>query len=166
MIKRFLSFETVMIAGILLFSGLFFGWTYTFPETAALLPRLVSFVMICLALLYIVIKVVEAKKPQDSRQRKEKFGQEESEGRSDLNQGISWQISSLLMFGFMVLIYLLGFGPATFICGVMVPYLLGYRNYMVAVPFAAGMTAIIVLGFGKLFMIPLPVGLLWEFILK
>lgn len=160
--KRTLSFETAMIAGLLLFAGIFFGWTYTFPATAALLPRLVSFAMIGLTLLHIVTKVVKTKTAKGSRQQKEKIMQEKSGEESDHTPGMNWRISSLLMLGFMVLIYLIGFGPATFVSSLTVPYLLGYRNYKVVVPFAAGMTAIIILGFGKLFMIPLPVGLLWE----
>lgn len=155
-----------MIAGILLFAGVFFGWTYTFPATAALLPRLISFAMICLTLLHIITQWVKVKKAKGFRQKEEKDRRERSEEKPDRTRGMNWQVSSLLMIGFMVLIFLIGFGPATFVSSLTVPYLLGYRNYKVVVPFAAGMSAIIALGFGKVLMIPLPVGLLWELISK
>jgi len=164
--KQYLNLETGMIVAMLLFGGIFFGSTYTFPETAALLPRIISSFMLFSVLLYIVVKRFGSKKPPAAQQQKEQVKPEERAEKSNRSQGINWYISSLLMFCFFALVYLTGFEFATFAYGAIIPYLLGYRNYKMIFLFATGMTAIIILVFGRLFMIPLPAGLLWELLSK
>ena len=64
----------------------------------------------------------------------------------------------------MGLISLIGFGAASLVFGIALPYYGGYRRMKVVIPVALGMTIGLVV-IGRLFNIPLPEGL-WMTLLQ
>ena len=159
------NLEFLLAFGLIGFAILFFCLSFTFGRTAALLPRLVSFVMICLGLLHagkVVFAVWESRKKYEnsaaSMQVKAKGGVHGAD-----RMGVSFML--LLMVGYVLLVYLVGFGFPTFCYAVALPYLTGYRVHKVIFPFAVAMVVLIIFVFGHLFMVPLPQGLLFLYFL-
>ena len=71
-------------------------------------------------------------------------------------------VGSIIVY--MGLIFLIGFGAASLVFGIALPYYGGYRRMKVVIPVALGMTIGLVV-IGRLFNIPLPEGL-WTALLQ
>lgn len=152
-----LKFETFAVGAIALFSGLFFLQTYQYGRRAALFPRVVSLTILFLTGVFIVSRIRRAMvKPPSKKETASVVQSEISQAR-----GVNWLLTLSAATGYCALIYLIGFGPATFFYVVTHLYLAGYPRRTVTFLFALAMAIIIVVT-GYLFTVPLPEGLLME----
>lgn len=158
------EFALLIIIGGLAVS--FFAQTFTYPGTiAGLFPRIVSTIVILMVLFLLVAKF--RSKSAASESDEELLDDEEvgTWGKSVSKHALpvmNWKISVLLMLGYFVLIYLIGFGIGTFLYAVAIPLLLQYKNKLVAVVFALVTAVALIVLFGTLFYVPLPQGLIFE----
>ncbi len=151
------KFETFAVGAIAVFSGLFLIQTYQYGRRAALFPRVVSFTILFLTAFFIVSRIRRTMvKPPAKKETASVI-------RTEITQagGVHWLVTLSAATGFFVLIYLIGFGPSTFFYVATHLYLAGYRRHTVTFLFALAM-AIIIVGTGYLFTIPLPQGVLVE----
>jgi hypothetical protein len=157
-----LKFETVAVATIAGFSGLFLFQTYQYGHRAALFPRVVSLTVLFLTGFFIVSRLRRAMAKQKSA-AKEEPARVKIAGELDRAAGVNWLVTLSAATAFFILIYLVGFGLATFIYVAAHLYLAGYRRHSVVFLFAMAM-AVLIVGTGYLFSIPLPQGLLVQMI--
>jgi FtsH-binding integral membrane protein len=157
--KKYLwRYETLAVGAIGLFCVIFLTQTYDYGRKAALFPRLVCFIVLFLILFYIFSRLRRMLKKGAVPSQEEPV---RTEARTEAGQpqGLKWTLTFGLAMGFCLLMYLIGFGPAT-VCYLAVhTYLAGYRKRKVIFVFALAVGAIIVF-FGRLFKIPLPDGIL------
>jgi hypothetical protein len=152
--------ETIAVGTIAVFSALFLLQTYDYGRRAALFPRLISVTILVLTALFIVSRLRRGLKRGAAAQRESLRAEVRSETRGG---GISWLLALAAASGFSALIYLIGFGFATFVYIATHLYLAAYRRHIVVFLFALAMAAVMVLT-GHLFNIQLPRGVLVEMI--
>ncbi len=161
--KYLLRFETFAVGAIALFSGLFLYQTYQYGRRAALFPRIISLTVLFLTAVFFYSRVRRIRKQTGAS---ETTVIDTNSGRScDGAEKVSWIVTLSVATAFLVLIYLIGFGPATFFYVPAHLYISGYRRHKVIFGFALAM-AILMVGSGYLFSIPLPQGVLIESILE
>lgn len=136
----------------------FLVMTRKLGRTASLFPRILSITIVVLVVYYIAEQLYLNYKLATipSRDKKDQ-AKKEAEG-DDLKTG-RWDIIMASFIIYIGLIYLIGFGMASFFYGIALPYCGGYRKMKVTIPVALGM-AILLVVLGSLFHIPLPTGLL------
>lgn len=159
--KFLLRYETVAVTVIALFCIIFLVQTFEYGRRAGLFPRLISWVVLFLILVFIVSRLRRfwksrgAPSPEETRS--------ECVTKADQPQGMKWTLTFALAMGFCILLYLVGFGPAT-VCYLSAHiYLAGYRKGRVIIVYALAV-GVIMVAFGYLFQIPLPEGILVELI--
>ncbi len=163
--KRTLSKVNFEFALLVIIGGLalvFFAQTFTYEGTiTGLFPRIVSSLVILMVAYLLVFK---SREMPGSAQDKAGDGQVGAWGKSttDLHPMMKWQVSVLLMIAYFALIYLIGFGIATFLYALAIPVLLQYKNKLVTVIFALVTAVLLVVLFGVLLYVPLPQGLIFE----
>jgi uncharacterized membrane protein YfcA len=160
---QLLKLETFAVGTIAVFSALFLLQTYEYGRRAALFPKLVSFTILFLTGCFLVSRLRRAIKRQRTEVKKKETIPVEVESEATQPAGVHWLLTLSAATGFFVLIYLVGFGPATFFYVATHLSLAGYRRHSVIALFALAM-AIIIVGTGYLFTIPLPEGVLVEMI--
>jgi hypothetical protein len=152
--------EIIAVGTIAVFSALFLLQTYDYGRRAALFPRLISVTILFLTAVFIVSRLGRGLKRAAATQRENLRPEVGSETRAG---GISWLLALAAASGFSALIYLIGFGFATFAYVATHLYLAGYRRHIVVFFFARAMAAVMVFT-GYLFNIQLPRGVLVEMI--
>ena len=157
--KKYLwRYETLAVGAIGLFSVIFLIQTYDYGRKAALFPRLVCCIVLFLILFFIVSRLRRMLKKRSVPSQEEPV-RKEVITEAGQTPGLKWTLTFGLAMGFCLLMYLIGFGPAT-VCYLAVhTYLAGYRKCKVIFLFALAVGAIMVF-FGRLFQIPLPEGIL------
>ncbi len=155
-----LRFETFAVGVIGVFSGLFLFQTYQYGRRAALFPRIISGAVLFLTRFFIGSRIRRIKKQKGLPSEKKRHRMP-VETEVAAAQGINWLLTLAAATGFFVLIYFIGFGGATFFYVTTHLYLSGYREHKVIFGFALAM-AILMVGSGYLFSIPLPWGVLVE----
>jgi FtsH-binding integral membrane protein len=157
--KKYLwRYEAVAVSAIGVFCVIFLVQTYNYGHKAALFPRLVCFFVLFLILFFIVSRLRRMLKRRGVPSQDEPI---QAEGITEAGQpqGVKWTLTFGLAMGFCLLMYLIGFGPAT-VCYLAVhTYLAGYRKVKMLFLYALAVGAIMVF-FGYLFKIPLPEGIL------
>ena len=144
----------VIIGGI---SVAFLMMTADLGRTAALFPKVLSITIIALVVLHIGVQIYLNHKntPLESPGKE---AEANNVFAGDVSKPNSWYIIIGSIGIYMGLMYLIGFGVASFVFGVALPYGNGYRRMKVVVPVSLGMTVGLVI-IGKLFDIPIPAGL-------
>jgi hypothetical protein len=163
--KKYLwRYETVAVSAIGLFCAYFLVQTYNYGHKAALFPRLVCSIVLFLILVFII----------SSLRRRSKRGEVSSQAKpvrtegiaeAGQPQGVKWTLTFGLAMGFCLLMYLIGFGLATFCYLALHTRLAGYRKGKVIFFFALAVAGIMVF-FGGLFHISLPEGILVTMIMQ
>lgn len=157
--KKYLwRYETLAVSAIGLFCVIFLIETYNYGRKAALFPRLVCFIVLFLILFFIFSRLRRLLKKEAVSAHKEPVRTEVITEVGQL-QEVRWTLTFSLAMGFCLLMYLIGFGPATVCYLAAHTYLAGYRKRRVIFLFAVAVGGIIVF-FGHLFKIPLPDGIL------
>jgi hypothetical protein len=153
---KILDLSAAVIIGVI--SVVFLLMTADLGRTAALFPKILSITIIALVVLYIGVQIyINHKNPPLKSPGKEA---EAKKGLGvDVPQSGHWYVIIGAIAIYMGLMYLIGFGVASFFFGMVLPYLGGYRRMKVIIPVALGMTVSLVV-IGRLFHIPLPTGLL------
>jgi hypothetical protein len=122
----------------------------------------VSLTVLFLTGFFIVSRLRRAMAKQKSA-AKEEPARVEIASELDQAGSVNWLVTLSAATAFFILIYLVGFGLATFIYVAAHLYLAGYRRHSVVFLFAMAM-AVLIVGTGYLFSIPLPQGLLVQMI--
>lgn len=156
--KWLFQFETVAVAVIGIFSAVFLVQTYDYGRRAGLFPRLISWTVLVLILIFVVSRVRRAWGRSKEAAPAKPVGALDKAGRP---AGVKWTLSFGLALAYCLLVYLIGFGPATF--GYLLAHiqLAGNRRRAIAAVYALVVAAIMVL-MGTFFKIPLPQGILVE----
>jgi hypothetical protein len=155
-----IKLETIAVGTIAVFSAVFLLQTYEYGRRAALFPRLVSLTILLLAGIFLVSRLRRALTRKTAAVREESVRREGvSEGTRA--GGVNWLVALSAAAGFCVLIYLVGFGPSTFVYVSAHLYLAGYRRHSVVFLFALAMAAVVIVT-AYLFNIQLPEGVLFE----
>jgi len=163
MIRYLWKFETVAVGAIGAFSLLFLIQTYTYGRRAALFPRLISWIVLFLILFFIasrVLRLLKRKGATDAEPLPAKGA-----AAADSSQRVRWTVTFGAAIGFCILMYLIGFGPATAFYLATHIYLAGYRKLKVIFLYALALGAMMVF-IGYLFKVPLPEGIFVEPILE
>ena len=142
---------------IVVVSAIFLMMTSNLGRTASLFPKILCITIITLVLFYIGVQLYNNYKNSSvkpsGKEAKAKKGL-----AGDVPKSGCWYIiigSIAIYFG---LIYLIGFGVASFFYIIALSYFGGYRRMKVVMPVALGMAVFLVI-IGRLFNIPLPKGL-------
>ena len=165
MSRRF-NLEFALICLFALFAVALLADTLGLSQTPALFPRIVGTVVLVLTLYMIVQRLLQ---PARARTVAPEAGDEEEEETGSwrlINTGagivkLPWYQSLVLLALYFVLLYLIGFVPATLIYGFGIPYLMGYRNLPVLALFALGMSVALSYALYYAFSIMLPNGVLF-----
>jgi hypothetical protein len=153
-----IKMETIAVGTIAVFSAVFLLQTYAYGRRAALFPRLVSLTILLLTGIFIVSRIRKALKRKTVAAEEESVGVVSEAARAG---GMNWLVALSAATGFCALIYLIGFGPSTFIYVSSHLYLAGYRRHSVVFLFALAMAAVVIVT-AYLFNIQLPGGVLFE----
>ena len=148
--KLFKSPDNWMLAIFSVMAIAFFFDTWHFRAAAALFPRLVSGIVAVLCLYGLgesIWTAVRGKAPA----RKAK-----AEGP----RAIAWYWVVLTMAAYLALIVVIGFNLATLAFMILFPPLIGFRRWVIIVPFAVIMTAAVAYSFGSILHVQLPIGIL------
>jgi hypothetical protein len=158
-------FKIEMLAAgtIAVFSAAFLFQTYDYGRRAALFPRLISVAILLLTAIFLVSRLRRGSKRTPAIADAEKRVGGETARRETRRAGMNWLLAFGAASGFSALIYLIGFGPSTFVYVASHLYLAGYRRHAVGFLFALAMATVVVLT-GHLFGIQLPRGVLVEII--
>lgn len=142
---------------IVVVSILFLMMTSGLGRTASLFPKILCITIFALVLLYIGTQLYKKYKNsflkssgKKAETKKALAGEVPKSGR--------WAIIIGSIIIYSGLIYLIGFGIASFFYAIVLSYFGGYRRMKVVVPVALGM-AVFLVAIGRLFNIPLPTGL-------
>ncbi len=149
---KYLDLLAPGIIGII--AGAMLIMTAKLGRTASLFPKILSITIVVLVVYYIAEELYKQFKKPAAQSSKEETPMAKETPKSG-----RWEVMLASMAVYLGLIYLIGFAAASFFYGVFLPYLGGYRQMKVTIPVALGMAALLVL-IGKLFNIPLPMGLL------
>jgi hypothetical protein len=152
---KILDLSAAVIIGVI--SVAFLMMTADLGRTAALFPKILSIAIIVLVVLYIGVQIYINHKNPSLESPGEKV-EAKKVLAGDVPKPGRWYIIIGSIGIYMGLIYLIGFGVASFAFGVALPYCNGYRRMKVVVPVSLGMTVGLVV-IGRLFNIPLPAGL-------
>ena len=132
-------------------------------RTAALFPKILSVTIIVLVAIYIGVQIYLGFKNPPAGSAGKEAG-ERKETAEDAPKMGRWYVIVGSIVVYMGLISLIGFGAASLVFGIALPYYGGYRRMKVVIPVALGMTIGLVV-IGRLFNIPLPEGL-WMTLLQ
>jgi hypothetical protein len=154
-VMKILDLSAAVIIGII--SVVFLMMTAELGRTAALFPKILSITIIALVVLYIGMQIYRNRK-NSLLKSPGKEAEAEKVLVGDTIKPDRFYIIIGFMGIYMALIYLLGFGVASFVFGIALPYYGGYRRMKVVVTVSLGM-AILMVVIGRLFNIPLPSGL-------
>ena len=160
--SHLLKFEAFAVAIIAIFSGVFLLQTYEYGRRAALFPRVVSITVLSLTGFFIVSRLRRATINKNVP-AKESPARTEIGDEANQSAGVNWLAALGVAIGFFVLIYLVGFGPATLIYVSAHLYMAGYRRHGLIFLFAIAM-AILVVATAYLFAVPVPGGMLVDMI--
>ncbi len=143
--------DTWLLTGLAVMGIVFFFDTFHYRPAAALFPRIVSGVVaiLCLYELGGTVWAAVRGKPLAEKRRKE-----------EAPTAIAWYWVALVMALYLALIPLVGFNLATLAFMLAFPPLVGYRRWIVIVPFAVIMTVAVAYAFGSILHVMLPTGLL------
>ncbi len=164
MIRYLWKFETVAVGAIGAFSLLFLIQTYNYGRRAALFPRLISGIVLFLILFFIASRVRRLLKIKRKGATAAESLPAKGEAVADSSQRVKWTLTFGAAIGFCILMYLIGFGPATAFYLATHIYLAGYRKLKVIFLYALALGAMMVF-IGHLFKVPLPEGIFVEPIL-
>jgi len=154
-IMKILDLSAAVIIGVIAVA--FLMMTGDLGRTAALFPKILSVTIIVLVVIYIGVQIYLIFKNPPAETSGKETG-EKKEAAEDAIKSGRWYIISGSIVVYMGLIPLIGFGAASFVFGIALPYYGGYRRMKVVIPVALGMT-IGLMVIGRLFNIPLPEGL-------
>jgi len=131
----------------------FFAMTWHYQRAAALFPRLVTFVVAFLCFYQLGGNILKDLANREG-------GSEERTGPGPA--GLIWYYSFLIIAVYYFLIYAVGFlwGTAAFL--VVFPLAMGYRRPAAVLAVAVILTALVQIGFGGFFPVPLPHGALFR----
>lgn len=143
--------DTWLLAMLAAMGIVFFFDTFHYRAAAALFPRIVSVAVAVLCLYELGGKIwtVLRGKPLAEKKRKD-----------DAPAAIGWYWVALAMGAYLALIPLVGFNLATLAFMIAFPPLIGYRRWIVTLPFAVIMTVAVAYSFGTILHVQLPIGLL------
>jgi hypothetical protein len=159
---KILDLSAAVIIGAI--SVAFLMMTGDLGRTAALFPKILSITIIALVLIYIGAQItIIFKNPRTESSGKE-AGEKKGAAEDAPESGRRYIIIGSIVV-YMGLISLIGFGAASFLFGIALPYYGGYRRMKVVIPVALGMTVGLMV-IGRLFHIPLPTGLFVTLIFK
>jgi len=142
---------------IVVVSALFLIMTAGLGRTASLFPKILCITIIALVLFYIVVQIYNNCKNSSVKSSRKEAEAKKGWGGDVPKSGL-WYIimgSIIIYFG---LIYLIGFGVASFFYIIALSYFGGYHRMKMVIPVALGM-ALFLIVIGRLFNIPLPKGL-------
>ena len=126
-------------------------------STAALFPNILSVTIIALVTLYVGVQIYIIFKNHPVESSGKETGEKKKAAEDAPRMG-RWYIIVGSIVVYMGLISLIGFGAASFVFGIALPYYGGYRRMKVVIPVSLGMTVGLMV-IGSLFNIPLPEGL-------
>lgn len=134
------------LSGIILFQSL------SMPAIPALLPRLVSILVLALSFASIANELLFSRKKED---------QAEEQGREKVGEkgSISVLAFVLLMLGYWLFAYLIGLLAATFLFMVISPSLMGFQKRRITMAAATVITVLLFACFRWVFQMPLPRGI-------
>lgn len=144
---------------IVVVSVLFLLMTSGLGRTASLFPKILCFTIFALVLLFIGDQLYKNYKNSSLKSSATKAEAKKGFGGGVPKSG-RWAIIIGSIIAYSGLIYLVGFGVASFFYTIALSCIGGYRRMKVVMPVALGMAAFLV-AIGRLFNIPLPAGL-WE----
>lgn len=147
--KFWVQGEFYLLITFSLVGVVFFLMTWSFSPTAALFPRIVTFVVGVLSL-YTLAGWLRA------RYKKEKG--EKAAPDSSPGAGMAWYVSLSAMVAYFILIYVAGFVLATLIYLLALPLMMGYKRKVTAAVVAVIFAVIIYFSFGAILHVPLPAG--------
>lgn len=163
--KKYLwRYETLAVTVIGVFCVVFLIQTYHYGRKAALFPRLVSSMVLFLILFFILSRLRRILQKGVLSSPEELV---RTKGTAEAGQphGLKWTFTFGLAMVFFLLMYLIGFGPATVCYLVMHTRLAGYRRFMVIFLFALAVGGSMVF-IGNLFHIPLPEGIVVDLMIR
>ena len=158
---KIIDLSAAVIIGVI--SAAFLMMTGDLGRTAALFPKILSVTIIVLVVVYIGVQIYLGFKNSSAEPSGKEAGEskETAEGAPGMGRWYA-VVGSIIVY--MGLIFLIGFGAASLVFGIALPYYGGYRRMKVVIPVALGMTIGLVV-IGRLFNIPLPEGL-WTALLQ
>ena len=142
---------------IVVVSAIFLMMTSNLGRTASLFPKILCITIFALVLLYIGTQIYKNYKTSLVKSSAKK-AEAKKGGAGDVLKSGRWEIIIGSIIIYSGLIYLIGFGLATFFYTIALSYFGGYRRKKVVLPAALGMAVFLVV-IGRLFNIPLPKGL-------
>jgi hypothetical protein len=152
---KILDLSAAVIIGVI--SVVFLLMTADLGRTAALFPKILSITIIALVVIYIGVQLYLCRQNPPLNPHGE-----EAEAKKGLGENVPqsgrWYVIIGAIAIYMGLIYLIGFGVASFFFGIALPHFGGYRKMKVVIPVSLGM-AIFMVVIARLFHIPLPTGL-------
>ncbi len=137
----------VMLGGM---AVVFFAQTWQYRAAAAFFPRIVGFVVAALCSYELGVNFWTA------RLAAARGGETEPSAQ----QGLAWYWAFASLFGYFVLISIIGFDLATVAYLLCFPVLVGYRRWVVIALTAVIITVLMDVSFGRFLHVPLPPGLI------
>ena len=157
---KIIDLSAAVIIGVI--SAAFLLMMGDLGRTAALFPKILSVTIVALVVVYIGVQIyLRFKKPLAESSGKE-AGKNKEAAEQAPRMG-RWYIVVGSIIVYMGMITLIGFGAASLVFGIALPYYGGYRRMKVVIPVALGMTVGLMV-IGRLFNIPLPEGLWTAFL--
>ena len=157
---KILDLSAAVIIGAI--SVAFLVMTGDLGRTAALFPKILSVTIIALVVVYIGVQSYFRFKNPPVESPGNNAGEKKAAAEGAPKTG-RWYVIVGSIAVYMGLISLIGFGAASFVFGIVLPYHGGYRRMKVVIPVSLGMTIGLV-AIGRLFDIPLPEGLWLTFL--
>ena len=148
--------ELVFLTGVAAFMAVFLSQSFSYTGLASKFPRLVSAIGLVLSS-YALAGKIRAPRGSETGESTAAGGPEPEGARSVPR--IPWYLFVLFLLGYLALIVMVGFGPATLVALGLLGRLLGMRRWGLVALFAVTSTVVLMLMFGWLFHTPLPVGL-------
>lgn len=151
--KRGNKLELYFITALTCFYLLFFIMSFYLPRIAGKVPKLICGIAIILCLIVLV---------------KELFGKKKATEAAETvaNQGIPFHKTLLVLVAYTVALLFFGFPLSTFGVLAFVPILLGAKNNWKNMVISFLSTGVLYLVFVKLFYVRLPMGIIFESILR
>lgn len=146
------AFAIVLVLGA--FSGILLVQSFSMPPTPALMPRLVSIVVLVLSCAYLGSRLFFSRDQRDPVQEE---GRKKGREKGD----VSALAFVILMLGYWLFAYIIGLLPSTFFYMLLLPPLMGFRKWRFTAILAAVTTLVLFGCFKWILQIPFPRGILF-----
>ncbi|HWQ40834.1 MAG TPA: tripartite tricarboxylate transporter TctB family protein [Desulfosporosinus sp.] len=154
--------QSIFLFLIFSFLVLFFVLANTLGETAGKVPKLITGIGIALCIIQFSNQQIKRKIKLDSDNQEEDAPPIQAESQ----QGLEWYKMLFLCIAYVVCLMTVGFEISSFLFLLLVPRIMGYKNWKKTVIFSLVSTLVLYYSFTVLFKVKLPQGLILPSILR